>query len=175
MQSSKNNLQLEMDEDSIAVRLKDFMESQGISYSQFADACRIPRPSLSQILSGRNKKVSDVILRQIHAAFPSLSMLWLVFGEGSMNANASADHSSEGAPAHHYHAKEEADTTAYDSLFSASSGSAEVVPPEFRDAKRYSGTSFSAAAANRGEPRKVVSITVFYDDNSYETFVPSKK
>lgn len=164
-----------MDEDSIAIRLKDFMEMQGITYSQFADACRIPRPSLSQILSGRNKKVSDVILRQIHAAYPSLSMLWLVFGEGSMNANASADHSSEDASAHHYSAQEEADTAASDSLFGASSGSFEVVHSDLRDAKRYAGASLAASGTDRGEPRKVVSITVFYDDNSYETFLPSKK
>lgn len=73
-----------MDEENVAIRLKGFIDSQGLSHSQFADNCGIPRPSLSQILSGRNKKISDVIIGQIHRSFPSLSVLWLLFGEGSM-------------------------------------------------------------------------------------------
>lgn len=30
-------------------------------------------------------------------------------------------------------------------------------------------------AQNKPNPRKVVRITIFYDDNSYETFTPEKK
>ena len=40
----------------IVNRLKLFMDSESIGSTQFADACKIPRPTLSQILSGRNKK-----------------------------------------------------------------------------------------------------------------------
>lgn len=68
----------------MAFRLKVFIDSSGLTYSQFADRCGIPRPSLSQIISGRNKKVSDVIIGQIHQAFPDLSVIWLLFGEGPM-------------------------------------------------------------------------------------------
>lgn len=68
----------------IALRLKEYIDSMGIQTSQFADACGIPRPSLSQLLNGRNKKVSDKVIRQIHEAFPSLSVLWLLLGEGPM-------------------------------------------------------------------------------------------
>ena len=75
-----------MDNDNVAIRLKGFIDSEELSYSQFADKCGIPRPSLSQILSGRNKKISDVIIGQIHRAFPALSVLWLLFGEGSMTS-----------------------------------------------------------------------------------------
>lgn len=73
-----------MEDANVAIRLKGFIDSQGLSHSQFSDRCGIPRPSLSQILSGRNKKVSDVIVGQIHRAFPQLSVLWLLFGEGPM-------------------------------------------------------------------------------------------
>ncbi|MBR6014346.1 MAG: helix-turn-helix domain-containing protein, partial [Selenomonadaceae bacterium] len=41
----------------IVSRLKMFLEQAGISNSQFADTCDIPRPTLSQLLNGRNKKV----------------------------------------------------------------------------------------------------------------------
>ena len=79
-----------MDDSNVAIRLKVFIDSQGLSHSQFADECGIPRPSLSQILSGRNKKISDVIVGQIHKAYPELSVLWLLFGEGAMLVKGSA-------------------------------------------------------------------------------------
>ncbi|MCC8175910.1 MAG: helix-turn-helix domain-containing protein [Bacteroidales bacterium] len=66
----------------IVNRLKFFLDQQGLTSSQFADACRIPRPTLSQLLTGRNKKVSDEIFAKIHEAYPQLSILWLMFGEG---------------------------------------------------------------------------------------------
>lgn len=73
-----------MQEENVAIRLKVFMDSMGLSSSQFADTCGISRPTLSQLLSGRNKKVSDVIIGLIHKAFPQLSVVWLLFGEGDM-------------------------------------------------------------------------------------------
>lgn len=73
-----------MEEENVVIRLKGFIDSEGLTHSQFADRCEIPRPSLSQLLSGRNKKISDVLIRQIHRAFPQLSVTWLLFGEGPM-------------------------------------------------------------------------------------------
>lgn len=70
----------------LADRLKSFIATTEYNNSQFADKAGIPRPSLSQILSGRNKKVSNQVLELIHDSFPELSMMWLVFGEGPMLA-----------------------------------------------------------------------------------------
>ena len=68
-------------------RLKLFMQNNDIAISQFADNCRIPRPTMSQILNGRNKKISDELIAKIHLAYPRLSVLWLMFGEGEMVLN----------------------------------------------------------------------------------------
>lgn len=68
-------------------RLKFFMDSQNIGISQFADSCMIPRPTMSQILNGRNKKISDELITKIHVAYPQLSVLWLMFNEGPMVMN----------------------------------------------------------------------------------------
>lgn len=78
---------LNMTGSSVSFRLKVFIESLGLNNSQFADECSIPRPTLSQILSGRNKKISDVIIGQIHQSYPALSISWLLFGEGPMLTN----------------------------------------------------------------------------------------
>lgn len=79
-------------EENFATRLKLFIESEGLSSSQFADLCKIPRPTLSQILSGRNKKISDILVGMIHIAFPKLNILWLMFGEGEMYGYSSICH-----------------------------------------------------------------------------------
>lgn len=65
-------------------RLKMFMDAEGVTISQFADRCAIPRPTMSQLMNGRNKRVSDEIINKIHTGFPTLSILWLMFGEGDM-------------------------------------------------------------------------------------------
>ena len=72
----------------IISRLKQFIDTHEIPVTQFADNCRIPRPTLSQLLNGRNKKVSDEVISKIHQAYPNLSVLWLMFGEGNMEGHA---------------------------------------------------------------------------------------
>lgn len=110
-----------MDNDNVAIRLKGFIDSEGLSYSQFADKCGIPRPSLSQILSGRNKKISDVIIGQIHRAFPDLSVLWLLFGEGSMTSENNISASCSGDDV-----SSENETDVYDRVGSVFSGDGQL-------------------------------------------------
>lgn len=75
-------------------RLKHYLNSRGISITQFADECEIPRPSASQLLAGRNKKVSDEIIGKIHYTYPDLSISWLMFGEGDMTTGANIETST---------------------------------------------------------------------------------
>lgn len=79
-------------------RLKIFLDQNNIGVTQFADECKIPRPTASQLLAGRNKKVSDEIIGKIHSSYPSLSIVWLMFGEGDMNigGNSTSSLSSTG-------------------------------------------------------------------------------
>ena len=75
----------------IVTRLKEFINYLSIPVTQFADNCSIPRPTLSQLLNGRNKKVSDELIGKIHDAYPNLSVLWLMFGEGDMLHNSNIE------------------------------------------------------------------------------------
>lgn len=68
----------------ISDRLKLYIDHTGLTSSQFADLAGIPRPTLSQLLNGRNKKVSNELTGKLHASFPDLNILWLLFGEGDM-------------------------------------------------------------------------------------------
>lgn len=65
-------------------RLNIFINKLGKTSSQFADEIKLPRPSVSQILNGRNKKISNEVIERIHQTYPSLNISWLLFGEGSM-------------------------------------------------------------------------------------------
>ncbi len=68
----------------IVERLIAYRNYTGYSNSQFADLANIPRPTLSQFLNGRNKRLSDDMTSKLHQAFPDLNILWLLFGEGDM-------------------------------------------------------------------------------------------
>ena len=77
-------------------RLKQYLESRRISVTQFADECNIPRPTASQLLAGRNKKVSDEMIGKIHQSYPDVSVVWLMFGEGDMLTGDSKETLSKG-------------------------------------------------------------------------------
>ena len=75
----------------IISRIKSFMEARGLTSSQLADTCDIPRPTMSQILNGRSKKISNDLIARLHTHFPYLSIMWLMFGEGDMFKNGNIE------------------------------------------------------------------------------------
>ena len=164
-----------METSNVASRLKLFMDSTGLTNSQFADQCGIPRPSLSQLLSGRNKKLSDVVVKQIHDQFPELSVLWLMFGEGEMLVPKPVDPFLMSEAAKFLDdGPEETSGSNLSELTNAN------FTPNAPENQQYNPSFANANSRvqieqNPVNPRKVISITVFYDDNSYETFVPEKK
>ncbi len=170
----------------IVNRIKAFMAAGNITSTQFADACNIPRPSLSQILGGRNKKISDEVIAKIHDAYPRLSVMWLLFGEGEMLMSPNIQFSApQPTPKYGFEAvpTESApnvfgdEQTEEGSLFAVSrADSGETLM--FGDDEREEGTE---APKNDMPPtvqipadgsKSIVNIMVFYSDNSYQSFVP---
>lgn len=188
-----------MSEENIAFRLKFLIENLGISSSQFADKCGITRPTLSQLLTGRNKKISNLIIEQIHSSYPTLSILWLLFGEGDMwsttdsrdindNGNPLEPLSSNKAQNHGYdesssvkNADENQEIlTSGQSRISKSKENA--VNPMQNDAKDSDNEEVNRCLKNTGflneinkfsqKPRRVVQVTIYYDDSTFQTFYP---
>ena len=81
----------EPSESPIIGRLKEFMVYCQLTNSQFADYTGIPRPTLSQLLHGRNKSVNDQLIKKLHDSFPNLNIVWLLFGKGDMLLNANSE------------------------------------------------------------------------------------
>ncbi len=178
----------------IVSRLKIFLKENGISNSLFADNCGIPRPTLSQLLNGRNKKVSDELITKIHSAYPALNVMWLMFGDGEMfvpNANTSSiDHQSQPAEkaldftdAGTAGASGRATTISFGSSPERSDyRDRRTTPPQVHTATMAETIRSMASSGAKTPPRagvsskesRVVSIMVFYSDGRFETFVPQE-
>ena len=179
----------------IVTRIKLFMSALNIANSQFADTCRIPRPTISQILNGRNKKISDELIGKIHEAYPQLSVLWLMFGEGEMFTDSNIKISEPKIGDNVDFDKRE--TSVDESIMGRldfETPNVESNPENFaiknlsNNAKNieYTETEQKTIATKVVEPhtqiaintassKRVIEIRVFYNDNSYEIFVPQAK
>ncbi|MCM1310520.1 MAG: helix-turn-helix domain-containing protein [Bacteroides sp.] len=163
------------------------MESHGIGSTQFADSCGIPRPTLSQILSGRNKKISDAVIAKIHNAYPQLSVLWLLFGEGQMETGGriSAAESQipasgvfPGQPAASYRPQQAETMEPDEGLFGLGNSSEPLI---FDDDEPMHEVSGDVRLKKDDSPtvtipadgsKSIVNIMVFYSDNSFQSFIP---
>lgn len=165
----------------IVSRLKRYIDLHQIPVTQFADSCQIPRPTFSQLLNGRNKKVSDEVISKIHAAYPSLSMLWLMFGEGNMETSSNSQTSERQIPAkplaqssQPVDSQNEEDLLRFDVTYIADSPENMAKrAADFHDGKDGSGDTVAPKISfDPGKGKRVISIVVYYDDKSYESFVP---
>ncbi len=169
------------------------MEQHMITSSQLADSAGIPRPTLSQILNGRNKtnegakKVSSDIIRKIHDAFPTLNIMWLMFGDGDMDTNANFvisepknnafslqfDSQTTDNQEFQNHLDFENEVPNFDSE------NFEVINSRFKPAEIKSNHQNNQVSNNtvgnsgKNQPKRIQSIMVFYDDNSFEIFKPA--
>lgn len=182
----------------IVDRLMTFKDYTGLSSSQFADKAGIPRPTLSQFLNGRNKRLSDDLTAKLHTAYPELNVLWLLFGEGSMVKDSDIE-ISEG--------KNDLESTAMTDLSPDSeqynrTDMPNIFAQEFDPTRKLENISsdqeeFTAqkeqkashdpqqpaayplhqplqfTALSADPAKKIQSIMVFYTDNSFESFVPA--
>lgn len=177
-------------------RLKHYLDSRQISVTQFADECAIPRPTGSQLLAGRNKKVSDEIISKIHTAYPDLNIVWLMFGEGNMVTNANIEISEpQNGPKNEVFEEERPEEQPIDFTLdfneslqpeTAEKNNATTFANTFTFASPAEPTSTSdetespiqpekdadSITVTAGKGKRVTGIVVYYDDCTYESFIP---
>ena len=183
-------------------RIKEIIEREGMSQSQFADFIGVNRPTLSHILAGRNNPSMEVVMK-IHQKFPKINILWLLDGVGSYEGDAMADYPSSTLTEDQVADAEGMALYERMEQLQPSSSSAASSQPQSRF---YQGELFAenaifasesmGASKNRKEmllqtpqkapylsdtqleyakkslQRKIVEIKIFYDDGTYETFKP---
>lgn len=183
-------------------RLKQYLDARQISVTQFADECAIPRPTGSQLLAGRNKKVSDEIISKIHSAYPDLNIVWLMFGEGNMvnDANIEISEPQNNVETERFHEEpaesqpidfaidfnenppeetsEKIQTAPSTNTFTFASPAEPkmtTAEPETRNdepAAKPTAVSDDSLTVTPGKGKRVTGIVVYYDDCTYESFVP---
>lgn len=177
----------------IVVRLKEFMKHVGLPSTQFADCAKIARPTISQLLNGRNRKVSNELISKLHDAFPELNILWLMFGDGEMinNTVVNAANSTQSLFTSSQD-KRTTDESAHTSQVSDQQRSATnsrtdnqtlSTGREFEDSHESYESPIASPAPNpslqiagsiNGDmTKRIKSIMVFYTDSSFEIFTPS--
>lgn len=166
-----------MEDFSVASRLRSLIDSLGLTDSQFADSCSISRPTLSLLLSGKNKKISDVMLSQIHEAFPNVSILWLLFGEGDKFLKTKNDDNNE--INHSENSLFQDNDTEPDEQLNLINVRQleEIVQQVVNKSFESSILTIENIIRKKHEPisqRKVSKIMVYYDDSTFEAFVPEK-
>lgn len=182
----------------IVSRLKTYINHLNIPVTQFADNCNIPRPTLSQLLNGRNKKVSDELIGKIHDAYPLLSVLWLMFGEGDMLHNKNIEISeAQNESIFDLNGNEsitDEQTTPsidFNRDFNETDSKNFIPQPSslsLQPDKGFNATGLNSDKAidsnekisanntitfNADLSKKIVNIIVYYNDNSFESFVPN--
>lgn len=184
----------------IVSRLKEFINYLAIPVTQFADTCKIPRPSLSQLLNGRNRKVSDELIGKIHEAYPELSVMWLMFGEGTMLFNSNIKTSEpQSAPNLEFSLPQPSDKETVSATIDFNTNYQDPAPDNSSDAievnsavnlpenraqaeendvvpekEAYSASTSPTISFNPTGGKSIVNIIVYYSDNSFESFTPSR-
>ena len=159
-------------------RIRQIMESQHMTQQLFADFLGQSPATLSSIFNGRTRPTINIV-EAIKKKIPNINTDWLMFGSGDMylaqntpsdDLFSTADAPSDTHPidqnpmldfdAAPQHAPQNAPQTAQN-FNSVRSTHPEIVREEVKYIDK--------------PQRKVIEIRVFYDDQTWDTFVPAKK
>lgn len=140
------------------------MESNRMTQKEFAQYTGISEASLSGVFNGRTKP-SISMVESIHERIPNVSIDWLMFGKGEMYAGHEGDQ-PVGEP----------------TLFSANGEAADegtegmTGPSEEPAMPGASMQPQKTVVKYIDKPqRRITEIRVFYDDQTWETFVPKER
>lgn len=158
--------------ESFESRLKQFLKMEDLSPAKFADSIGIQRSGISHLLAGRNKPSFDFISKML-ATYPDLSAEWIMTGKGKPYKN-SAQPLPESAQSSSLFAQEQfpeqpsdqdqqfEDEGFIDDFDLAQPAENPIFDPSFEDDTQIS------APKSASRERKIVRVTIFYSDGTYE-------
>ena len=162
-------------------RVRKIMEHFHLTQMQFANELAVAPATISNIYKGKTAPTNNLV-QAIHQAYPSVSINWLLFGEGDMLLPLS-DHKAPTTET----PQEEAPLPAFTpnsepTLFDIPEVH-HTSQPTARPKAQPSSTELQILEAITElktlnnfdkKERKVKEIRVFYDDGTYESFGPNK-
>lgn len=155
------------------------MTQLGLSQQDFASRLQMAPASISSIFNGRTNPTINHVMA-IHRAFPQVNERWLLFGEGEMMGASSQILSGESTslptPSAAQKSTDNSDMIDMGGLFDQSPMPPTPTQNNQVPVKERPKMPVIEIAKNIDKPlRRVKEIRVFYDDNTYETFVPAVK
>ena len=155
-------------------RIRQVMESQHMTQQLFADYIGLAPATLSSIFNGRTRPTLNVV-EALKKKIPNINIDWLMFGSGEMFQDSLEKSTS-------------------DQTHSENGNSNQSLMLDFDQNPSPTAPNMGQMAQNpalvknsRLEPireevkildkpqRRVIEIRVFYDDQTWDTFVPVKK
>lgn len=179
-------------------RIRQVMEDQQLTQQSFAQILGISPAQLSGIFNDRTKPTLNIV-DAIHKKFPQVRLEWLLYGTLPMyeneGASEGADKSADGAAKS---SQPGVEGLAFDFSDDGATDERNASTPPSGASARLSGASQSQPGSLFDQPqmhgvertlkkgsqdnvkyidkpqRKITEIRVFYDDQTWETFVPKK-
>ena len=142
-------------------RILEFLRNENKSSAQLAEEIGVQASGISHILSGRNNPSLDFILKMLEK-YRFLSTDWLLFGRGSMYKDSKMQTLFDNDISGNEENKE---------LFSGN----EKIGPElaFQDVLKDRQSQEASKPSYKTDP-EVVKIVWFYENNSFEEFIPRR-
>lgn len=175
-------------------RIKQIMDSLKLTQQEFAQKLGVSPASLSNIFNGKSRPTMNHT-NAIHRAFPSINMGWVMYGEGNMlgggssnpatppsapTPGAAGETSPSGSGAENVARSDSPESDGLTlGLFSDIDSAATPAKPPVAARRSEHPASMAVAPRVVTETKivrpKIVEIRVFYDDQTFESFVPSER
>lgn len=152
-------------------RIRQLMIAQHMNQQSFADVLEISPASLSSIFNDRTKPTLNHI-DAIKKKFPSINLDWLMYGRGPMFL----DDVSQGNDMRPSAVSSSESVLQFDVATSTPSESKPEQPRlDFSSSRDYAQMAEKTTMKYiDNNMRKITEIRIFYDDQTWETFVPKK-
>ena len=162
-------------------RIRQIMESQHMTQQVFANYIGTTPATLSGIFNDRTRPTINII-ESIKKKFPDISLEWLMFGQGDMfKPSADAPDAPDASSAPAFDA-EMSPHSGQDQLLDFENPSAPISQNSHSMAPYYNTVRTTRPEIVHEEvktidknQRHVTEIRVYYDDQTWESFVPAKK
>lgn len=136
-------------------RIKEMIEEEGVNQASFSKQCDIKPATLNHILTGRNSPSSQIV-QKILSSYPQYRAEWLINGILPM--------------------KKTEEGMGGEMLYGGASSLFEEFPSKKKDESKNGQNNrlppFSHTVAVAKKTRAISKIIIFYDDNTFETYIP---
>ena len=151
-------------------RIKQIIEKEKLSSTQFATEIGVQRSALSHVLSGRNKPSLDFMMK-IKNRYPEINLDWLMLGKGKMIGTTGIKEAVKSPVIK----KEEYKETPKEAQFRVKQDEIDEIIEERKikvdKTEKQAVETETLGEDDQGLPKKII---LLYSDDTFETYNPRK-